>query len=305
KQWRSLLVLGAASIILLVVRLQSRFPHFSTADNPTAREAKLLTRLLTFIYLPVFNFWLLLVPSTLSFDWGMDAVPRINTIGDSRNISTFCFYLVLGVLIKRCVSAIYRVGAKKDDEVCHCSVCHLDLSEVHSVSCRNTNNNNTAHSTCVCLLSHQRAVVVHKKASNSCCVVLLSLAFLALPFLPATNLLFYVGFVVAERVLYLPSAGLCLMVGLGGAAVYRKYRTAFTLGFIVVLVMFSAKTVLRNKDWNNEEALYRSAVHINPPKAYGNLGSVLSSQGRMAEAEWAFRKALQFRPNMADVHYNL
>lgn len=39
--------------------------------------------------------------------------------------------------------------------------------------------------------------------------------------------------------------------------------------------------------------------------AYGNLGSVLSSQGRAAEAEWAFRRALQFRPNMADVHYNL
>ncbi|KAJ8974815.1 hypothetical protein NQ317_010392 [Molorchus minor] len=38
---------------------------------------------------------------------------------------------------------------------------------------------------------------------------------------------------------------------------------------------------------------------------YGNLGSVLSSQGRVEEAEWAFRRALHFRPNMADVHYNL
>lgn len=96
--------------------------------------------------------------------------------------------------------------------------------------------------------------------------MLLSLALLTLPFLPATNLLFYVGFVVAERVLYLPSAGLCLMVGLGGAAVYRKHKTAFTVGFIGVLLTFSAKTVMRNKDWNNEEALYRSAVHVNPPK---------------------------------------
>lgn len=39
--------------------------------------------------------------------------------------------------------------------------------------------------------------------------------------------------------------------------------------------------------------------------AYGNLGSVLSSQGRTSEAEWAFRKALEYRGNMADVHYNL
>lgn len=39
--------------------------------------------------------------------------------------------------------------------------------------------------------------------------------------------------------------------------------------------------------------------------AYGNLGSVLSSQGRVEEAEWAYRMALKCRSNMADVHYNL
>ena len=32
------------------------------------------------------------------------------------------------------------------------------------------------------------------------------------------------------------------------------------------------------------------------------FATVLSWQ---EQAEWAFRKALQFRPNMADVHYNL
>ncbi|KAJ3630169.1 hypothetical protein MTP99_011377 [Tenebrio molitor] len=283
-------VLGAASVILLAIRLQSRLPQFSTADNPTARDPRLLTRLLTFAYLPVFNLWLLLDPATLSFDWGMDAVPRITSLGDCRNVITVGFYTLLGLLAKRGLST------PRVERTCRC--CHLGLSDVHSASCRTTNNNNTAHSTCVCLLGRRRT-------AGGSCVVLLSLALLTLPFLPATNLLFYVGFVVAERVLYLPSAGLCLMVGLGGAAVYRKHKTAFTVGFIGVLLTFSAKTVMRNKDWNNEEALYRSAVHVNPPKAYGNLGSVLSSQGRMAEAEWAFRKALHFRPNMADVHYNL
>ena len=39
--------------------------------------------------------------------------------------------------------------------------------------------------------------------------------------------------------------------------------------------------------------------------AYGNLGSVLSSLGRVEEAEWAYRMALKYRSNMADVHYNL
>ena len=41
---------------------------------------------------------------------------------------------------------------------------------------------------------------------------LFALSLLVLPFLPASNLLFPVGFVLAERVLYLPSLGICLLV---------------------------------------------------------------------------------------------
>jgi len=36
-----------------------------------------------------------------------------------------------------------------------------------------------------------------------------------LSFLPASNLMFTVGFVIAERVLYLPSAGFIIIVVLG------------------------------------------------------------------------------------------
>ena len=40
----------------------------------------------------------------------------------------------------------------------------------------------------------------------------LAIGFVVLPYLPASNLLFTVGFVVAERVLYLPSIGACILV---------------------------------------------------------------------------------------------
>ena len=40
----------------------------------------------------------------------------------------------------------------------------------------------------------------------------LGLVLLLVPFLPACNLFFRVGFVVAERVLYLSSAGYCLLL---------------------------------------------------------------------------------------------
>jgi ABC-type transport system involved in cytochrome bd biosynthesis fused ATPase/permease subunit len=46
-------------------------------------------------------------------------------------------------------------------------------------------------------------------------VLALGLALLVVSFLPASNLLFRVGFVLAERVLYIPSVGFCVLVTLG------------------------------------------------------------------------------------------
>lgn len=43
----------------------------------------------------------------------------------------------------------------------------------------------------------------------------MALAFTIIPFLPAMNIFFRVGFVVAERVLYLPSIGFCILIVTG------------------------------------------------------------------------------------------
>lgn len=48
-----------------------------------------------------------------------------------------------------------------------------------------------------------------------------------------------------------------------------------------------------------------SLFFLSSSTALGNLGSVLSSQGRFDEAEEALLAALKFRRNMADAHYNL
>jgi hypothetical protein len=51
------------------------------------------------------------------------------------------------------------------------------------------------------------------------------LSMLVIPFIPASNLFFPVGFVVAERVLYIPSMGFCIVVALGISVVFRKQKT--------------------------------------------------------------------------------
>jgi hypothetical protein len=123
--------------------------------------------------------------------------------------------------------------------------------------------------------------------------ILLSIAIIVLSFLPAANLFFYVGFVVAERILYLPSVGYCLLIGLSIGKIvnfkvrYKKnlklkrkhenfrQRNSRSIAIVIVLTMvistFSLKTIKRNRDWFDEESLYRSAIHVNPPKGRINV----------------------------------
>ena len=50
----------------------------------------------------------------------------------------------------------------------------------------------------------------------------LGLVMVLLPFIPASNLIVRVGFVIAERVLYGPSVGFCFMVATGMLWVLRS-----------------------------------------------------------------------------------
>lgn len=86
-------------MLILVARLQHRTPQFSTADNPSAREPSASTRFMTFSYLPLVNFLMMLFPSALSFDWGMDAIPRVTSVRDPRVLFTLCFYALIGAVI--------------------------------------------------------------------------------------------------------------------------------------------------------------------------------------------------------------
>ncbi|XP_068081246.1 protein O-mannosyl-transferase Tmtc2 [Anabrus simplex] len=343
------LALALCALLLLRLHLMGmRPPGFAKADNPTARCPSLLTRTLTFAYLPAFNLGLLLWPRWLSFDWSMDAIPRVTSLFDPRSAITLVFYYLLYRVTKSSLKKLYAPLQTEQKIVPYrkqhrhsrrsqnrtkqsitdlvesskptstpCPVCKHSLLD-HSAVCRNNNNNNTIPMLgttvpCCCTVApadiksapKQRRLVSRINFSSAQ-VLLISLAFLAVPFIPASNLFFYVGFVVAERVLYIPSVGYCLIIGLGCQVLRSKTNRNFVLVCVtLLLVAFSARTMQRNLDWLDEENLFRAGVPINPPKAYGNLGSVLSSRGKTEEAEWAFRMALKFRSNMADVHYNL
>ncbi|XP_029040158.2 protein O-mannosyl-transferase TMTC1-like isoform X2 [Osmia bicornis bicornis] len=132
--------------------------------------------------------------------------------------------------------------------------------------------------------------------------LLLGWMFLVLPFLPASNLFITVGFVVAERVLYMPSVGWILLVVYGmqisWTAIPRR-RSLITTGIVLLLLLGCYRTVLRNRDWTSRETLLR--LWPTYASAHNNLGTLTVGD----QAEQHFLAAIHAQPGHVNAHYNL
>ncbi|XP_014442516.1 protein O-mannosyl-transferase TMTC1, partial [Tupaia chinensis] len=141
--------------------------------------------------------------------------------------------------------------------------------------------------------------------------VLVGLLFLVFPFIPASNLFFRVGFVVAERVLYMPSMGYCILVvhGLSKLCTWlnRCGATSLIVSTVLLLLLFSWKTVKQNDIWLSRESLFRSGVQTLPhnAKVHYNYANFLKDQGRNREAIYHYRTALKLYPRHASALNNL
>ncbi|KAK5848761.1 hypothetical protein PBY51_008455 [Eleginops maclovinus] len=141
--------------------------------------------------------------------------------------------------------------------------------------------------------------------------VLVGMLFLMFPFIPASNLFFRVGFVVAERVLYMPSMGYCILVahGLGRlcSLVGRWGTTVLSVSMLLLLLLFSWKTVQQNHVWLSREALFRSGIQTLPhnAKVHYNYANFLKDNSRPQEAIHHYTTALRLYPRHASAMNNL
>ncbi|XP_053271248.1 protein O-mannosyl-transferase TMTC1 isoform X4 [Pleuronectes platessa] len=141
--------------------------------------------------------------------------------------------------------------------------------------------------------------------------VLVGMLFLVFPFIPASNLFFRVGFVVAERVLYMPSMGYCILMahGMGRlcAVVGRWGTTVLSVSMLLLLLLFSWKTIQQNHVWLTREALFQSGIQTLPhnAKAHYNYANFLKDSGRHKEAIHHYTTALRLYPRHASAMNNL
>ena len=97
-------------------------PYFSTEENPASNSDSLLTRLLTYSYLCFFNASLLLVPTTLCYDWQMGSIPLVESLLDVRNLATVFFFFILVCLFVMSAAASSILNVSVCTCTCTCSV---------------------------------------------------------------------------------------------------------------------------------------------------------------------------------------
>ncbi|MBN3304077.1 TMTC3 protein, partial [Amia calva] len=146
-------------------------------------------------------------------------------------------------------------------------------------------------------------------SENSSKTVIMALSLMVLPFIPASNLFFPVGFVIAERVLYVPSMGFCILVAHGWRKITDSgnLKKLSWLGMAILLGTHAVKTVYRNWDWESEYTLFTSALKVNKnnAKLWNNVGHALENQNNYERALKYFLQATRVQPDDIGAHMNV
>lgn len=143
----------------------------------------------------------------------------------------------------------------------------------------------------------------------------ISIAFILLPLLLTSNLLFTIGATAADRFLFVSSIGSCMLM------VYLPYKflkqgnhaTVLKWGTLILFLAFIKMTFSRNKAWKNNFTLFESDVTVatNSARTHYNYGTGLLGQSednsdpRLLKAKQELEKSLELDPNYVDALINL
>lgn len=137
-------------------------------------------RVLTYLYLAVFNVRLLLSPSQQAYDYQTGSIHLVESLADGRNVTTSFLLFVL-------CAAAYRLSKSL-------------LPFLKQASCTATSSPTKRRTVTTPVASPSAGI----RLDNPSHALLLSFLFLVLPYLPASHFFLTTGVVVAPRLLYLP-----------------------------------------------------------------------------------------------------
>ena len=137
------------------------------------------------------------------------------------------------------------------------------------------------------------------------------IGFTAVTYSIVSNLFVPIGTIMGERLLYLPSTGLCALSGLGFVQVHTMLRrrgrfpASMATGVLALLLLLLGwRTVTRNLAWRSDRALYLTDVEQAPrsAKLRGNAGWVLLRDGEVNKAIAHLEESLKIYPTPQDTY---
>jgi tetratricopeptide (TPR) repeat protein len=127
-----------------------------------------------------------------------------------------------------------------------------------------------------------------------------------------SNLVFPIGTIRADRLMYLPQMGLCLIGGVALSSWAGFFQTGVKRRVVqgalaVLLILLMARTIVRNGDWKDVLTLHEATVKASPhsAKAQNNLGSRFADMNQYDLAMEHFQLAEAILPDYPDLLNNL
>lgn len=129
-----------------------------------------------------------------------------------------------------------------------------------------------------------------------------------------SNIPFLIGVNMAERFLFFPSVGYCMVLGLSIAHLVKKpseIRSLWAAKPLAILVLigitYTTLAISRNSEWKDNLTLYTADVEKSPNSSRINfmLGNELVAAGRTAEGIPYLQQAVAINANYAAAHLEL
>jgi tetratricopeptide (TPR) repeat protein len=119
------------------------------------------------------------------------------------------------------------------------------------------------------------------------------------PLAGSLHLLFPLGTIFAERLLYLPMLGAAFAFGLGIEELSNRRRWVSAAIAVAVLGSCAVRVWTRIPDWRDNETLFRKTVETSPfsARSYFLLGAELLEQKRFSESAESFATGLAIYPS--------
>jgi protein O-mannosyl-transferase len=117
-------------------------------------------------------------------------------------------------------------------------------------------------------------------------------------FAVTANILTPIGTIMAERLAYVPSAGLCLLAAWAWQSLYRRQRQVGLAALIILPGVLGIRTIVRNRDWRDNLTLWSADVRAvpNSAKIHVMLGSAYVDTGQFDPALKEMELALKIDP---------